>query len=60
MTQEQYERESNFQIAFAVFKNLFSQGLLTKEQLATACRKLIERFQPPVSCLCDVLSSDCP
>ena len=60
MTQDQFERESNFQIAFAVFKNLFLQGLLTKEQLATACRKLIERFQPPVSCLCDVLSSDCP
>ena len=60
MTQDQFERESNFQIAFAVFKNLFSQGLLTKEQLAKARQKLIKRFQPPVSCLCDVLSSDCP
>ena len=60
MTQDQFERESNFQIAFAVFKNLFSQGLLTKEQLAKAHRKLVERFQPPVSCLCDVLSQDCP
>ena len=55
MTQEQYERESNFQMAFAVFKNLFSRGLISKQQLATACQKLIERFQPPVSCLCDML-----
>ena len=55
MTQEQYERESNFQMAFAVFKNLFSRGLISKQQLATARQKLIERFQPPVSCLCDVL-----
>ena len=60
MTQEQYERESNFQMALAVFKNLFSQGLLTKEQLAKAHRKLIERFHPPVSCLCDVLATDRP
>ena len=56
MTQEQYERESSFQMAFTVFKNLFSQGLISKEQLATARQKLIERFQPPVSCLCDVLA----
>ena len=55
MTQEQYERESNFQMAFAVFKNLFSRGLISKQQLATARKKLIERFQPPVSCLCDML-----
>ena len=60
MTQDQFERESNYQIAFTVFKDLFSQGLLTKEQLAAARRKLIERFQPPVSCLCDVLATDRP
>ena len=60
MTQDQFERESNFQIAFAVFKNLLSQGLLTKEQFAAARQKLIERFQPPVSCLCDVLATDRP
>jgi len=48
MNQEQFERESNFRLAFAIFQKLYSLGLLTAEQLAEARQKLIERFQPPI------------
>jgi hypothetical protein len=48
MNQEQFERESNFRLAFAIFQKLHSMGLLTEEQLATALEKLIDRFQPPI------------
>jgi len=48
MNQEQFERESNYRLAFAIFQKLYSLGLLTAEQLAEARQKLIERFQPPI------------
>ncbi len=57
MTQDQFERESNFRLSFSVFQRLFSLGLLTKEQLAAARVKLIDRFQPPISRLPDILTT---
>ena len=48
MNQDQFERESNFRLAFAIFQKLYSLGLLTAEQLAEAREKLIARFQPPI------------
>ena len=56
MTQDQFDRESNFRIAFSVFKQLFARGLITAEQLAVAREKLMERFQPPIGRLTDVLA----
>ena len=48
LNQNQFERESNFRLAFAIFQKLYSLGLLTAEQLAEAREKLIARFQPPI------------
>ena len=48
LNQDQFERESNFRLAFAIFQKLYSLGLLTEEQLDAARQKLIERFQPPI------------
>lgn len=56
MTQDQFDRESNFRIAFSVFKQLFASSLITAEQLAAAKEKLVERFQPPIGRLTDVLA----
>ena len=57
MTQDQFVRESNFRIAFSIFQKLFSCGLLTSDQLAAAREKLIDRFQPPIGGLPDVLAA---
>ena len=57
MTKDQFERESNFRLSFAIFQRLFSLGLLTKEQLAAAREKLVERFQPPIGRLPDMLAT---
>ena len=57
MNQDQFERESNFRIAFSIFQKLFSCGLLTSDQLAVAREKLIDRFQPPIGGLPDVLAA---
>ena len=57
MNQDQFERESNFRIAFSIFQKLFSHGLLTSDQLAAARDKLIDRFQPPIGRLPDVLAA---
>ena len=56
MNQDQFEREANFRLSFSIFKKLYSLGLLTKDQLATAREKLIDRFQPPIAGLSDVLA----
>ena len=58
MNQDQFDRESNFRLSFAIFQRLFSRGLLTADQLAVAREKLIERFQPPIGCLSDMLAAD--
>ena len=55
MTQNEFERESNYHFAFSIFKQLFSDGLITAEQLAAAREKLVERFHPPVASLVDIL-----
>ena len=57
MTQDQFDRESNFRLSFSIFQRLFSLGLLTKEQLAAAREKLVERFQPPIARLPDMLAT---
>ena len=57
MTQDQFDRESNFRLSFSIFQRLFSLGLLTKEQLAAAREKLVERFQPPIARLPDILAA---
>ena len=57
MTKDQFERESNFRLSFSIFQQLFSLGLLTKEQLAAAREKLVERFQPPIGRLPDMLAT---
>ena len=56
MNKDQFDRESNFRLSFSIFQQLFSRGLLTKEQLAAAREKLVERFQPPIACLPDMLA----
>ena len=55
MTKDQFERESNFRLAYSIFQRLFARGLLTREQLAAAREKLIDRFQPPIARLSDKL-----
>ena len=55
MTQNEFERESDFRISYAIFKQLFSNGLISAEQLASARKKLVERFHPPVASLVDIL-----
>ena len=57
MTQDQFDREANFRLSFSIFKQLFDRGLLTAEQLAAAKEKLLERFQPPIGRLTDVLGT---
>lgn len=57
MTQDQFERESNFHLAFSIFRQLYARGLLTVEQLASAREKLVERFNPPIASFPDVLTS---
>lgn len=57
MTQDQFDREANFRLSFSIFKQLFDRGLLTAEQLAAAKEKLLERFQPPIGRLTDVLAT---
>ena len=57
MNQDQFERESNFRLSFSIFKQLFDRGMLTAEQLAAAKEKLIDRFQPPIGSLTDILAS---
>lgn len=57
MTQEQFDRECNFRLSFSIFQRLFSLGLLTKEQFAAAREKLVERFQPPIASLPDILTA---
>ena len=56
MLQDQFERESNFQLAYSIFKKMHSEGLLTEKQLANARKKLVERFCPPIASLPDILS----
>ena len=56
MNQEQFERESDYRLAFAIFQRRFKLGLLTAEQLTAAREKLVERFDPPIACLTDVLA----
>ena len=55
MTQNEFERESDFHLAFSIFKQLFSDGLISAEQLSAARKKLVERFHPPVASLMDTL-----
>ncbi len=57
MTQDQFDREINFRLAFSIFQRLFANGLLTKEQLTAARDKLIDRFQPPIARLPDILAT---
>ena len=57
MNQDQFERESNFRLSFSIFQRLFSLGLLTKEQLSAAREKLVERVQPPIGRLPDMLAT---
>ena len=57
MNQDQFERESNFRLSFSIFQRLFARGLLTKEQLSAAREKLVERFQPPIGRLPDILAA---
>jgi len=57
MTQDQFDREINFRLAFSIFRRLFANGLLTKEQLTAARDKLIDRFQPPIARLPDILAT---
>ena len=57
MNQDQFDRESNFRLAFSIFQRLFNFGLLTADQLAVAREKLIDRFQPPIACLPDMLAA---
>ena len=57
MTQNQFDREANFRLTFSIFKQLFDRGMLTAEQLAAAKEKLIDRFQPPIGSLTDILAS---
>ena len=57
MTKDQFERESNFRLSFSIFQQLFSLDLLTKEQLDEAREKLVERFQPPIGRLPDMLAA---
>lgn len=57
MTKEQFDRESNFRLAVAVFKKLFCEGLLTKTEFEKAREMLAARFNPPYGALKDVLAS---
>lgn len=50
----QFDRESDYRIAFSFFKGLFKKGLLTEKELSTARKKLIARFKPPYGGLPDV------
>ena len=57
MSQDQYERETNFRISFSIFKQLYKRGLLTADQLKAARQKLIKRFNPPIGVLTDIIAS---
>ncbi|MBR3374408.1 MAG: hypothetical protein IKG71_01270 [Firmicutes bacterium] len=46
MTEEQYERESNFSLAMAVIRALQKKGLLTASEFEKIREKLICRFNP--------------
>lgn len=46
MTEEQYERESNFSLAMAVIRALQKKGLLTATEVQKIKEKLICRFNP--------------
>ena len=46
MTEEQYERESNFSLAMAVIRALQKKGLLTTSEFEKIREKLINRFNP--------------
>ena len=55
MTQNEVERESKLDVAFSILKQLFTEGIITVEQLAAAREKLVERFHPPAASLMDIL-----
>ena len=57
MTQDQLDREINFRLSFSIFQRLFANGLFTKEQFTAAREKLIDRFQPPIARLPDILGT---
>lgn len=57
MTKDQFERESNYRLAFSIFRQLYARGFLTAEQLVSAREKLMERFNPPIAVLPDMLES---
>lgn len=46
MTEEQYERESNFGLAMAVIRALEKKGLLTATEVEKIRERLIRRFNP--------------
>lgn len=46
MTEEQFERESNYGLAMAVIRALEKKGLLTATEVEKIREKLIRRFNP--------------
>lgn len=46
MTEEQYERESNYGLAMAVIRALEKKGLLTAMEVERIRERLIRRFNP--------------
>ena len=57
MTQDQFDRETNCRLAFSIFKQLFSRGLISEKDLSIARQKLIDRFNPPIGRLADAIAA---
>ncbi len=57
MTQDQFDRESGFRLALAIFKGMLRKGILTASEFEKARQKLIARFNPPYGGMTDVLAS---
>lgn len=47
MTQDQFNRESGYRIALAIFKGMLREGILTPIDFEKGRKKLIARFNPP-------------
>ncbi len=47
MTQDQFNQESGYRIALAIFKGMLREGILTKDDFEKCRKKLIVRFNPP-------------
>jgi len=51
MTQEQFNNERDFCAMIALAEAMLGQGVIDEQDFAVLQRKLLERYQPVVSCL---------